>query len=122
MKSKNTAALVFAILGTIFGAIGALMWTACADCASIGGSSTLYTIGFIAFGIGGAVCAMIGGIQAFSFKSGSFGLSLFGMLFQIGNLVLQIVFAESFSFILSLWTILAILMGLLQTIFVKRNG
>ncbi len=119
---KNTAALVFSILGAIFGVIGAIMWAACADtCANVVGSSTLYTMGFIVLGVGGGVLSLIGGIQAFGFKASGFALSIIGFLMQVGNLVLECVFAEGFSFILSLWTLLAIVMLLLATIFAKRK-
>lgn len=119
---KNTAALVLAIIGAICGIIGAIMWTACADaCANIVGSSTIYTVGFIVLGLGGAVLSLIGGIQAYGFKKGGFGFSLVGFLFQVGNLILQCVFAEGFSFVLSLWTIIAILLLLIETIMSKRK-
>lgn len=120
---KNTAALVFAILGAIFGVIGAIMWAACAEaCANIVGSSTGYTIGFIGLGIGGAVISLIGGIRAYTFKGAALGLSAFGFLLQVGNLILQCVFAGGFSFTLSLMTILSIIMLLIGTIFAGRKA
>ncbi len=119
---KNTASLVLAIIGAIFGIIGAVMWTACADaCANIVGSSTAYTIGFIVLGLGGSVISLIGGIQAYGFKKSGFALSLVGFLMQVGHLVLQCVFAGGFSFILSLWTILAIVLLLIETILSKKQ-
>lgn len=119
---KNTAALVFAIIGSIFGIIGAIMWAACADtCADIVGSSTGYTIGFIVLGLGGAVISLIGGIQAFHFKKAGVPLSVIGLLMQIGNLILQCVFAGGFSFVLSLWTIVAIVLLLVETILAGRK-
>lgn len=120
---KNTVSLVLAIIGAIFGIVGAIMWTACADtCANIVGSSTLYTVGFLVLGLGGAVISLIGGVQAFGFKRGKVALSVVGLLMQVGNLVLQCVFAEGFSFVLSLWTILAIILLLVATIFARKNS
>lgn len=120
---KNTASLVLAIIGAICGIIGAIMWTACADaCANIVGSSTGYTVGFIVLGLGGAVLSLIGGIQAYKLKKSGFVLSVIGFLFQVGNLVLQCVFAEGFSFVLSLWTILAIVLLLIETILSKKHA
>lgn len=123
MNKKNTASLVLAIIGSVFGIIGAVMWSACADaCADIVGSSSGYTAGFIILGLGGAIVSLIGGIQAFGFKRGRFLLSVIGLLMQIGNLILQCVFAEGFSFALSLCTILSIILLLVATIFAKKNA
>ncbi len=119
---KNIAALVLAILGTIFGVIGAIIWAACADsCASIVGTSVGYTIGFVILGIGGGVLSLIGGIQAYTWKSARTGLSILGLILQVGALILQCVFVEGFVFVLSLWTLLSILMCLLATIFAART-
>lgn len=120
---KNTAALVFAIVGAILGTIGAIMWATCAEtCAGIVGSSTGYTIGFIALGIGGAVVSLIGGVQAFGFKKAGGGLSAFGLVLQIGNLILQCVFAGGFSFTLSACTLLSIVLLLLGTVFAFKKS
>ncbi|MDE7158157.1 MAG: hypothetical protein K2N74_01135 [Clostridiales bacterium] len=119
---KNTAALVLAILGSIAGLIGGIMWATCADtCANIVGSSTIYTICFIVLGIGGAVLSLIGGIQAFRFKSGRLGLSVVGLLCQIANLVLECVFIKGFSFILSIWTLLAVILLLVATFLAAKE-
>lgn len=119
---KNTAALVLAIIGAIFGLIGGIVWTACADtCADIVKSSTLYTVAFAVLGIGGAVLSLIGGIQAFGFKGGALALSVIGFICQIANLIVQCVFLEGFSFVLSLCTIVAIILLLLATIFAARK-
>lgn len=123
MNKKNTASLVLAIIGSIFGIIGAVLWSACADtCANIVGSSSWYTAGFIVLGLGGAIVSLIGGIQAFGFKRGRFALSVIGLIMQVGNLILQCVFAEGFSFILSCCTILSIILLLIATILAKRNA
>ena len=120
---KNVAALVCAIVGAVFGVIGGIMWAACAEaCAEIVGSSVGYTVGFILLGIGGALISLIGGIQAFGFKRGRLGLSVLGLLMQAGNLVLQCVFVKGFSFIMSLWTLLALVMLLLATIFAAKKA
>lgn len=120
---KNVAALVFSILGTVFGIIGAIIWAACADtCADIVGSSTMWTVGFIVLGVGGGVVSLIGGIQAFRFRPAGFVMSLLGCLLQVGTLVLECVFVEGFSFVLSLWTLLAIVMLVLATVFSKRKS
>lgn len=126
---KNTAALVFAILGAIFGAIGGIMWAACAStCAGVssaaGGSSatpTGYMIGFLLLGVGGALVSLIGGIQAFRFRPSGAALTLFGLLMQAGCLVLQCVSVGGFSFTLSLCTIVAVLMALLQAVFAAKK-
>ena len=120
---KNTASLVLAIIGAVCGLIGAIMWAACADaCADIVGSSTLYTVLFILLGIGGAVVSLIGGIKAFTFRGGRFALSLLGLLMQVANLIVQCVFVEGFSFVLSWWTLLAIVLLLVATILSRRTG
>lgn len=119
---KNTAALVLAIIGTVFGIIGAIMWAACADtCADIVGSSTGYTVGFIVLGLGGAVFSLIGGIQAYNLKKSGLALSVVGLLMQFGNIILQCVFLGGFSFVLSLWTIVAIILLLVATILAGRK-
>lgn len=126
---KNTAALVFAIIGAIFGVIGAIMWAACAEaCAGAvgalgGGTGTPvgYMIGFLLLGIGGAVVGLIGGLQAFGYKKAGLPLSVLGLLLQIGNLILECVFVSGFSFGLSLCTLLAILLFLLQTCFAAKK-
>lgn len=113
----NTAALVLAILGTICGVIGGLMWATCADaCAGVVGTSGGYVAGFCILGIGGAALSLIGGIQAFGYKKSELGLSVIGFLMQVANFILQCVFLGGFSFTLSVWTILAIVLLLLETI------
>lgn len=119
---KNTAALVLSILGAIFGVIGGILWATCADtCADIVQSSTGYTIGFIALGVGGSVLSLIGGIQAFGFKKAGLPLSVVGLLLQVGNFVLECVFLGGFSFVLSLWTILAMIMLVIATVFAAKK-
>lgn len=119
---KNTASLVLAIIGAVFGMIGGLMWTACADtCAGIVEGGTGYTIGFLVLGIGGSVLSLVGGIQAYGNKSGKMGLSVTGLLCQIANVVLQCVFLGGFSFVLSLWSILAVILLLVATILAARK-
>lgn len=126
---KNTAALVFGILGGIFGLIGAIMWAACAKtCADVsgglGGDTTIsagYMLGFIALGGGGAVMGLIGGIQAYGFKRVGLGLSVFALLLEIGDLVLEYLFLGGFSITLFLATILSVLMLFLATCFAARK-
>lgn len=127
---KNTAALVFGILGGIFGLIGAIMWAACAKtCADVsgglGGSTSLpigYMLGFLALGGGGAVMGLIGGIQAYGFRRAGLVLSIFALLFEIGDLVLEFVFLGGFSFTLFIATIVAILMCFLEVCFAARKA
>lgn len=126
---KNTAALVFSILGAIFGLIGGILWAACAQtCADFstavggsGGTPIGYMIGFIGLGIGGALFMLIGGIQAYGYKKAGAALSVLGLLLQVGCLVLQCVSVKGFSFTLSLCTIVAVLMALMQAIFAARK-
>lgn len=126
---KNTAALVFGILGGIFGLIGAIMWAACAKtCADVsgglGGGTSIplgYMLGFIGLGGGGAVMGLIGGIQAYGFKGTGLGLSVFALLLEIGDLVLEYVFLGAFSITLFLATIVSILMFFLATCFAARK-
>lgn len=120
---KNTAALVLAILGAISGLIGGILWTACADtCSGLVAEAGLYIIGFVVLGIGGAVIALIGGIQAFGFKKSGFVLTLIGLIFQIGQLIFACVFLGGFSFILNLWTILSIILLLVAVILAHRKA
>lgn len=120
---KNIAALVLAILGAVAGVIGGIMWAACADtCADAVGTSIGYTIGFIVLGIGGAVVALVGGIQAFTYKGGRVALSVVGLVMQVGALVLQCVFIEGFAFVLSMWTLIAIILLLVETILAARKA
>lgn len=126
---KNTAALAFAILCGIFGLIGGIMWAACAKtCAGFASATGVngtmpigYMIGFIALGIGGALLSLIGGIRAYSFQGGGTALSVLGFLMQAGCLALECFFVEGFSFTLSLCTLVAVLMGLLQSCFAARK-
>lgn len=127
---KNTAALVFGILGGIFGLIGAIMWAACAKtCADVSGglgeSASIpigYMLGFIGLGGGGAVVGLIGGIQAYGYKRVGLGLSVFALLLEIGDFILEIVFLGGFSFTLFLATMLSVLMFLLSTCFAARKA
>lgn len=120
---KNIAALVLAILGAIAGVVGGIMWAACADaCADVVGSSVGYTVGFILLGIGGAVLSLVGGIQAFTYKKGRVVLSVFGLLFEVGALILQCVFIEGFEFVLSMWTMFAIILLFIETILAARKA
>ena len=126
---KNVAALVFGILGAISGLVGAIMWAACArTCAgfsgAMGGGSSVpigYMLGFIALGGGGAVIGLIGGIQAYGFKRAGLGLSLFALVLEIGDVILEYVFSGGFSFTLFLSTLLSTLMFLLSTCFAARK-
>lgn len=119
---KNTAAFVLALLGAIFGLIGGILYAACADaCATVVKSSTGYIAGFAILGVGGAVIALIGGIQSFGFKKGGFFLILSGLLMQVGQLILACVFIGAFSFALNLWTILAIVMLVVSAIFAAKK-
>ena len=111
MQKKNVAAFVLALIGSIFGIIGGLLWAACAEaCADIVGSSTGYVAAFVILGIGGAIVALVGGIQAFGFKKGRLVLTIVGLAMQIGHIIVSCVFAEGFSFILNFWTILAVIL------------
>ena len=124
MNKRNTAAFVLALLGAIFGLIGGIHWSACADAigsiesaVSGGSSTTVYLVFFIILGIGGAVLALVGGIRAFGYKKGGFVLVLLGLLFQIGMLITACVAVEGFSFLLNLCTIVAIILLLIATVF-----
>lgn len=126
---KNTAALVFGILGAIFGLIGGILWAACAQtCAGVsmavggsGGTPIGYLIGFIGLGIGGALFLLIGGIQAFGYKKAGAALTILGFFLQVGCLALQCVSVGGFSFTLSLCTIVSVLMAFLQIVFAARK-
>lgn len=121
---KNTGAFVCGLIGAIFGLIGGILWTACADVLNTavsaaggdGGSMTVYLVCFIILGIGGAVLALIGGIQAFHFKKGGFLCTLLGLLFQVGHLIANCVGVGGFSFLLNICTIVSIILLLVATI------
>lgn len=114
---KNVTSLVMSIIGAVFALIGTVMWAACSELVSdLGGNSTGYTVGFVLLGLGGGVLSLIGGIQAYSLKKSGKALSVIGLLLQIGNLILQCMFIEKFSFSSSLWTILAIIMFAIGTL------
>lgn len=121
---KNTATFVLALIGAIFGLIGGILWTACADAvnnvesAVTGGtSSTVYMVCFIILGIGGAVVALVGGIQAFGYKKGAFVLTLVGLLLQVGMLIASCVYVSGFSFLLNICTIVAIILLVIAVVF-----
>ncbi|MDE5896869.1 MAG: hypothetical protein K2H43_03540 [Clostridia bacterium] len=120
---KNTVALVLAIIGAVFGVLGGIMWAACAEaCADVsGGASIGYMVGFILLGIGGAVVSLIGGIQAFSYKKAGLPLSIVGLVCQVVNLVLECVFVEGFSFVLSMWTIFSVILLAVATVFAAKK-
>lgn len=129
MKTKNTAAFVLALIGSIFGLIGGILWTACADAlnsvesAVAGtGSTTVYLVFFIILGIGGAVLSLVGGIQAFGFKKGRLALIVAGLLFQVGMLITACVAVGGFSFLLNLCTIVAIILLVIAVIFARRKA
>lgn len=125
MQKKNIAAFVCALLGAICGLVGGIIWAACADtCADIVGSSAGYIAGFVILGIGGAVLGLIGGIQALGFKKGRVVLSVLGLALEVGQLILACVFAEGFSFILNLWTLLSIVLLFVTVllVFIKKDG
>lgn len=126
---KNTAGFVLALIGAIFGLIGGILWTACADAvngvsSSVGGSgneSTIYMVCFIILGIGGAVISLIGGIQAFGYKKGGLVLTIVGLLFQIGMLIASCVYVGGFSFLLNVCTIIALILLAVALIFIVKN-
>ena len=121
---KNVAALVLAIIGAVFGLIGGILWSACAEAVSeVSGDSTsiIYLVCFIVLGIGGAVLALVGGIQAFNYKKGAFALTLVGLLFQVGCLVAACVAVSGFSFLLNLCTIVSIILLIVAVIFAHRK-
>lgn len=126
---KNTAALVLAIIGAVFGLIGGILWTACADLvgsvesAATGsnGNSAVYLACFIILGIGGAVLALVGGIQAFGYRKGGFVLTLIGLLFQVGQLIAACVAVEGFSFLLNLCTLVSIILLVVAVIFAHKK-
>lgn len=129
MNKKNTAAFVCAIIGAIFGLIGGILWTACADAingvesavSGSGGSATVYMVCFIILGIGGAVIALIGGIRAWGYKKGAFALTLVGLLFQVGTLIAACVAVEGFSFVMNLCTIVSIILLVVAVVFARRK-
>ncbi|MCM1289356.1 MAG: hypothetical protein NC132_01710 [Corallococcus sp.] len=126
---KNTGAFVCGLLGAIFGLIGGILWTACADVLNSavtaaggnGGSMTIYLVCFIVLGIGGAVLALIGSIQSFHFKKGGFALTLLGFLFQVGHLVANCVGVGGFSFLLNICTLVSIILLLVATILARKK-
>lgn len=119
---KNTGSFVCSLIGAIFGLIGGILWTACADAVNtIAGNSTLYLILFIVLGIGGAVLALVGGIQALHFKKGGLALTLFGLLFQIGLVIAACVYVGGFSFLLTLPTLVAVILLLVGTILAAKK-
>ncbi len=119
---KNTAAFVLALIGAILGLIGGILWTACADAVnSVGGDGTVYLVCFIILGMGGAVLALVGGIQAFGFKKGAFALTFLGLLFQVGMLIAACVAVEGFSFVLNLCTILSIILLVIAVVFARKK-
>ena len=110
------------MIGAIFGLIGGILWTACADAVNtIAGNSTLYLILFIVLGIGGAVLALVGGIQALHFKKGGLALTLVGLLFQIGLIIAACVYVGGFSFLLTLPTLVAVILLLVGTILAAKK-
>lgn len=122
---KNIAALVLGIIGAVCGVIGGIVWAACADsCAGMvigGGAATIYLVGFILLGIGGAVFSLVGCIQAFAFKGGRLALSIVGLLMETACLILECLFIRGFAFGLSLWTLLAIVLLLIETVFAAKK-
>lgn len=124
MAKKNVAAFVLALVGAICGLIGGILWSACAEaCADIVGSSGGYIAGFVILGIGGAVLALIGGIQALGYKKGRLLLTVLGLVFEVGHIILACVFVEGFSFVLNVWTLLSILLLVISVIMIvmKKN-
>lgn len=119
---KNVVAFVLALVGAIFGLIGGILWTACADtCATIVGEAGPYIAGFVILGMGGAVLALVGGIQAFGYRKGGFVLTLSGLILQVGQLILACVFTEGFIFVLNLWTMLSIVLLVVAVIFAHKK-
>lgn len=124
MQKKNTAAFVLALIGSIFGLIGGILWTTCADAVNSvsGGQGTVYLVCFIILGIGGAVLSLVGGIRAYGFKKGAFALTFLGLLFQIGMLIAACVAVEGFEFLLNLCTLVAILLLVIATVYARRKA
>ena len=126
---KNTGAFVCGLIGAIFGLIGGILWTACADflnsaASAVGadtGNTTIYLVCFIVLGIGGAVLALIGSIQAFHFKKGGLALTLLGLLFQVGLVVADCIGVGGFSFLLNLPTLVAVILLLVATILAAKK-
>lgn len=125
---KNVAALVLAIFGAVFGLIGGILWSACANFVSElqqatdgGNSGTIYLVCFIVLGIGGAVLALVGGIQAYNYKKGALVLTLIGLLFEVGCLIASCVSISGFSFVLSLCTIVSIILLIVAVVFAAKK-
>lgn len=121
---KNTASLVLAIIGAVFGLIGGILWAACADAAAElldDGGSIIYMVCYIVFGIGGAVLSLVGGIQSYNHKKGGLVCSVLGFLFQIAVLIASCVHVGGFSFLLELCTLVAIILLLVQVIMAARK-
>lgn len=126
---KNTGALVCSIIGAIFAVIGGIVWASCADViGSIGNAvsgdstgPTIYMIVFLVLGIGGGAIALIGGIRGYGGNSMATFLCALGTLMQVGNLIAQYIAMQSFSFMLSLSTLLAVVFLLVATILCAKN-
>lgn len=130
-RRGNVPSLVLAILGALFGIIGAILWATVADFAGavVGGfggdnsTQTVYLVCFIVLGVGGALLSLIGGICAHVGKRGAgIGLSVVGFLFQIGSFVTQCVAVSGVDFLFSLPTMLAIVLLLIATCFSGRRA
>ncbi len=128
---KNVAPLVLGIIGMIFAFVGAIIWAVIAgaakDCSAAAGfnnaEATLYLVIFILFGFGGGVLSLVGSIQAYTFKRGpAIGLSFAGLALQIGCLIAQCVCISTFSFLLSFWTLIAVILLLVEAILSIRKA
>ena len=126
-EKKNTVALVFGIIGAICAFLGGLFWASCVDLINCSEAASetdgmwLYSVFFVVLGIGGAVIALIGSIQAYNYGRGRFVLSFIGLLFEAGCLAVQIVLlmtlGEKGHFLLMSLTIVALILLLAETIF-----
>lgn len=127
MKQKNVAAFVLALIGSIFGFIGGILWAACAGTVAevIGdGGAIGYTIGFVVLGVGGAIIGLVGGIQALGFKKGRLVLTAAGLVAEIGHIILSCVAVEGFSFLLNITSIVSVILLLVAVILVavRKDG
>lgn len=119
----NTAALVLGIFGILLAIVGAFLSiflsNLARDVSALGGAAPwktkLYLGLFIALGIGGALFALIGSIQAYRYRGGRVAWSVLGFLMEVGCLVAQCVGIGGFSFLLSSCTVLGVLFLFIET-------
>lgn len=122
MKNKNIVALILGLAGAIAGIVGGFIWAGFAKtCANATENVSAYTAGFTILGIGGAVVALLGAINSYSYKRSGFILSLIALGMEVGQFALACACIKQFDILVNFFTVICIILLTLTAFFAFRK-